>query len=191
MLKDLPIYRQNDWKSDGEIPYLELTLAFSVLVFLFEIYLELRQLTLFKTVKEVPKEIKSIVPEDTFTKSNLYNIDKFTFGLFSSSFMFAEGTALVFLGYLPYSWDVAKLFAEHFHIITADNSEIYQEIMTTCFFVIVMMMHDTVLSLPFSIYSTFVIEQKHGFNKSTFALFVRDKVKTIVLVLSEFLKNLL
>ena len=38
-----------------------------------------------------------------------------------------------------------------------------------------------VISLPFQIYSTFVIEEKFGFNKMTPALFISDKVKTMIL----------
>ncbi|MGM0419159.1 MAG: M48 family metallopeptidase, partial [Thermodesulfobacteriota bacterium] len=37
------------------------------------------------------------------------------------------------------------------------------------------------LDLPFSIYNTFVIEQKFGFNKTTPALYIQDKVKMILL----------
>lgn len=34
----------------------------------------------------------------------------------------------------------------------------------------------TVIGLPFSLYSTFVVEAKHGFNKQTLGLFFADKV---------------
>lgn len=37
----------------------------------------------------------------------------------------------------------------------------------------------TVIGLPFSLYSTFVVEAKHGFNKQTIGLFFADKVRTI------------
>jgi STE24 endopeptidase len=37
------------------------------------------------------------------------------------------------------------------------------------------------LGLPFSLYYTFVIEERHGFNKQTLALFFTDLLKTIVL----------
>ena len=39
----------------------------------------------------------------------------------------------------------------------------------------------TVLSLPFSIYATFVIEARFGFNKTTWSTFVMDKIKALVL----------
>lgn len=34
----------------------------------------------------------------------------------------------------------------------------------------------TLIGLPFSLYSTFVVEAKHGFNKQTLGLFFADKV---------------
>jgi len=53
----------------------------------------------------------------------------------------------------------------------------------------------TILSLPASLYSTFVIEERHGFNKQTLKLFFSDMVKGYLLggaigmpVLAGFLK---
>nr|WP_320013328.1 M48 family metallopeptidase [uncultured Desulfobacter sp.] len=41
-----------------------------------------------------------------------------------------------------------------------------------------------IISLPFSIYSTFVVEEKFGFNKTTPKLFVLDLLKSIILSLA-------
>jgi len=41
----------------------------------------------------------------------------------------------------------------------------------------------SILDLPFSLYSTFVIEQKFGFNKTTFKIWVSDLVKSTLLML--------
>ena len=38
---------------------------------------------------------------------------------------------------------------------------------------------DMVLGLPFSLYGTFVVEQKHGFNKQTLGLFFLDILKSV------------
>jgi len=38
-----------------------------------------------------------------------------------------------------------------------------------------------IVSLPFSIYSTFVIEERFGFNKTTPMVFMKDLVKTLVI----------
>ena len=34
-----------------------------------------------------------------------------------------------------------------------------------------------VISMPFSVYDTFVVEQKHGFNRTTCGTYVKDFVK--------------
>jgi STE24 endopeptidase len=38
-------------------------------------------------------------------------------------------------------------------------------------------MISSITSIPLSLYSTFVIEERHGFNKSTFKLFITDTIK--------------
>lgn len=44
------------------------------------------------------------------------------------------------------------------------------------------------IGLPFALYSTFVVEAKHGFNKQTIGLFFADKVSPEQ-VCSEVLQN--
>ena len=39
----------------------------------------------------------------------------------------------------------------------------------------------TILGLPFSVYSEFVLEQKHGFNKQTPSFYVKDQIKKFVI----------
>ena len=38
-----------------------------------------------------------------------------------------------------------------------------------------------VMELPWSVYSTFVVEQRHGFNKQTPGLFIQDLVTSLLL----------
>ncbi len=45
---------------------------------------------------------------------------------------------------------------------------------------------DIVLGLPFSLYGTFVVEQKHGFNKQTLGLFFLDILKSVGIMLSRW-----
>jgi STE24 endopeptidase len=48
---------------------------------------------------------------------------------------------------------------------------------TGLIFAAVLMWGSQILSLPFSVYSTFVIEEKYGFNKTTPKTFVLDILK--------------
>lgn len=54
-------------------------------------------------------------------------------------------------------------------------------ILTGLLFIGLLMIAKLVISLPFSIYSTFVIEEKFGFNKTTPKLFITDLFKSVLL----------
>jgi STE24 endopeptidase len=48
-------------------------------------------------------------------------------------------------------------------------------------FVFILTLQSTLFEIPFSLYSAFVIEEKHGFNKQTLKLFFADIFKTLIL----------
>ena len=53
------------------------------------------------------------------------------------------------------------------------------EIKATILFFILDSAKDTVLGIPWSLYSTFVIEERHGFNKQSLGLFFVDLLKQV------------
>lgn len=112
---------------------------------------------------------------------SLDGVDKFKFGILESVILFVEGLLLIFQGYLPWAWDTAGSVAVRLGLIASTSNVLYAEIIVTFLFMIILTMHDTLLSLPFSLFKTFVVEQNHGFNKSTLALFLQDKVLTVFL----------
>jgi STE24 endopeptidase len=175
-----PIYRQESWDAAqlGDVPYMQLTIGFIVLIFVIEFYLDWRQLGLF-TSASLPKELVAHITPDTFKKSNAYGKDKFAFKMVESVFTFVMGVAFLLLGYLPYAWDLSKQIVSKFGILNDQYSDLFQEIVITWIFVVVLTLWDTVTSLPFSLYGTFVVEQKHGFNKTTLGLFFQDKAMTL------------
>jgi STE24 endopeptidase len=48
-------------------------------------------------------------------------------------------------------------------------------------FLAITVLYETIVHLPFGLYSTFVIEEKHGFNKQTLGLYFMDKIKSLTL----------
>lgn len=184
-LDQYPVYKQSNWSADlGDgTPYLKLTLGFIVGVFVVEYYLDTRQLRTYRKGGSLPSDLVDYVSTETFDKSVAYGRDKFTFKMFESLFMFVEGVAFLLLGYLPYAWDFAASLVSTYKLpyFATPYSPIFEEILITWAFIVIMTISDTIISLPFSLYSTFVVEQKHGFNKSTVGLFFQDKIMTIAL----------
>lgn len=181
---DYPIYKQDNFDNTqvGDVPYLAITMGFIIFIFFIELYLDIRQLSVFYSNVTLPKELTNYVTEETFIKSNSYVKDKFQFKIIESSFSFIETIVFILLGYLPYTWDLSSNIIRYFGVLNNSYSNLFQEIMITWIFILILSLFDTIVNLPFSLYSTFVIEQKHGFNKSTLALFFQDKIMQLGLL---------
>ena len=84
---------------------------------------------------------------------------KFTVVLLLSGFAWVEGFAIQ----LGQSWGV--------------NSLALQGLV----FFAILGFGSTLLSIPFELYMTFVVEERFGFNKQTMSGFIKDKIKSLVL----------
>uniref|UniRef100_T1JP94 CAAX prenyl protease n=1 Tax=Strigamia maritima TaxID=126957 RepID=T1JP94_STRMM len=141
------------------------------IIFIWEQYLAYRQFKVYKNTKTIPNELVGILDEETFTKARLYQIDKSTFSFWMSFYAQIEATLiLVFFG-------VAYLWTWSGGIIEGMGFEGEFEISQTMIFCIAGSIISTVLDIPWSVYNTFVIEQRHGFNKQTPGFFVLDRIK--------------
>jgi len=181
---DFPIYKQQgyDINQRGDIPYFLITIVFSVSIFALEWYLNRRQINKYIKSTELPNQLKDSITDETFKKTISYGLDKLSFQSTESLFMFIESLVLSLLGYLPYLWDQSTNACRYLGV--CDNSyysALSQEIAITIVFLALSTVHDTIISLPFALYGTFVVEQKHGFNKTTVALFFRDKALMLLL----------
>jgi len=81
----LPIYKQSSAAESGNqaVPYLLLTIVFSLVVYTVESYLDRRQLNRFSGPKcRLPIELENFVTSETFVKSVAYGKDKFSFKIF-------------------------------------------------------------------------------------------------------------
>eukprot|EP00164_Ancoracysta_twista_P000535 GFYU01000715.1.p2 GENE.GFYU01000715.1~~GFYU01000715.1.p2 ORF type:complete len:430 (+),score=118.71 GFYU01000715.1:105-1394(+) len=157
------------------IPYLEFTVVFLLLSYAFETYLDLRQRKRL-TDKQRPKEIASLVTEEKFLKSQAYGRDKADFHLILHAFQQIEIMVFLFLGIFPSVWAHAGQI-----LVNQEIEDTAEQIYQSLIFLGILQVWEIVSSLPFELYSTFVIEEKHGFNKQTTFLFIKDKVIALVL----------
>lgn len=183
-MASFPLYRQADSNSStGDVPYLFLTLAFTTVVFAFEFWLDLRQLAKFDlTTARIPARLVDVVKQETFSKSIAYRKDMFSFKLIESSVGFLLSAATILGGYLPWAWDSAEALSAALVTYTGSSLSAFTlEVLTTWLFIVVFTCVDSLLTLPFSLYSTFVLEERHGFNKTTLILFIQDKLMMLAL----------
>ncbi|KAM6494009.1 Peptidase family M48 domain containing protein [Amanita muscaria] len=144
--------------------------VFSWTVTLFESYLLLRQYPLYSKT-EPPKALAPHFEPGVFEKSQKYGKDKAKFSLFSGLYKQLLDSTMLQYGFYAWSWSSAgRLLA---NLGYGPEYEILQSI----FFVFILYFLSSVPTLPLSVYSTFVLEEKHGFNKTTPRLFVADLLK--------------
>lgn len=150
-------------------------LGFMWLEFLWEGYIGYRQKNIYKTKTEVPEELETILDKETFTKARLYALDKANFGGIQGWFSQILSTAILWWQGYVFFWSLAADSLANLGYSTTDN-----EILQSLLFSLYLTVFSTITSLPFSVYSTFVVEEKHGFNKQTAGFYVKDQIKKFV-----------
>ena len=137
--------------------------------FLLETYLKIRNLKSIELNKNsIPERFVSVVTEEEYRKSIDYNVDRIRFQIFTA--LFSAVVLIIFtLGGL------FNLLSEV--VVSTTSSEVLGAVLLGLFLLVA----EEVISLPISIYSTFVIEERHGFNKTTTKTFVTDIFKGLLI----------
>ena len=145
---------------------LYIILGISIVSYLFDQFLD--YLNLKAQRKDIPSEIADFFDKEKYQKSLNYQADQQRFSFISSAFSFLLSLLMLLLGGFGWLDSVLRPFI---------GNEI---ILALAFFGVIMILSD-ILGIPFQLYSTFVIEEKYGFNKTTVKTFILDKLKGYVL----------
>lgn len=81
-------------------------------------------------------------------------------------------TCVIACGWMALLWGMGERTASYLYLPVGN------EIALSCYFMFTVNFFTTLVDLPFSIYHTFVLEAKHGFNKQTPEFFFKDKLKS-------------
>lgn len=145
-------------------------LLIGVLIFGFLVPKILEFLQISQPLSKVPATLAEYLSEEKLVEAKAYQRANFNFKLITSSFTFLLTLLCVTQGWFGAidTWILALGYAPLVNSLL--------------FFGLIFVVSD-VLSLPFDYYSTFVIEEKFGFNKTTRGTFFSDKLKAYVLSL--------
>uniref|UniRef100_A0A0A9Z3F8 CAAX prenyl protease n=1 Tax=Lygus hesperus TaxID=30085 RepID=A0A0A9Z3F8_LYGHE len=150
-------------------------LAVSWTEFLWELYLSVRQHQVFKNTTSVPKKLQDVLDNSTFQKARSYSLDKSSFSILKEIYGAVLGTAMLWCFAFRIFWDSSQ------SILLKLGME-PSELMVSSLFILLLNVFNTVFSLPLKLYETFVVEEKHGFNKQTLGFFIKDKIKTFLVM---------
>jgi len=117
---------------------------------------------------ELPPEFKDVFDPEAYKKSQDYTRATTRFGLLTSTFGLLLTLVFWFAGGFNYLDQIVRQWNLH-------------PILTGLVYIGILILAKSLISLPFSIYSTFVIEERFGFNKTTPKTFILDLLKGLLL----------
>ena len=115
--------------------------------------------------KKIPENLSDIYDKEKYQKSQDYKKTLYKFGKISKAYSL---TILLLFFFLD-----GFLFVDNFA-----RSVFESELLISLSFFGIIFFGSDILNLPFSLYSIFIIEEKFGFNKTTFRIYFFDKIKS-------------
>lgn len=150
-------------------PYMPLCMLAKVLTTSFDLYITTRQLRNFAPTVKASARTSAIIPPDKFRESQQYCYVKSNFHRFQSIVQATLDLLAFSLFMLPKLWTFAARWTP--------ASELKQ----TLLFCTLLSLISAIVDLPFTLISTFVVEARFGFNRTTPLTFVLDLFKDALL----------
>jgi STE24 endopeptidase len=116
----------------------------------------------------IPAEFQGTFDPKRYQKSQQYLGVTTRFGLFTSTISLAATLVFWFAGGFNYLDILVREWE-------------FPELPTGLLYIGLLLLLKMILSLPFTIYDTFIIESRFGFNKTTVATFIADRLKGVIL----------
>ncbi len=142
--------------------------VFFTLVFTFLVKLLSELLNLKASEAPLPDEFTGVFDEDAYRKSREYLRVSTVFSLFEA----ALDLSVLFLFWFLGGFNLLDHFLRGYGL---------NQVATGVLYIGILLLTQSLIDLPFSIYKTFVIEEKFGFNKTTPKVFAADILKTFIL----------
>ena len=116
----------------------------------------------------LPEEFRDVYDQDAYEKSQNYLRHTTVFSLITATFELVLLLVFWFAGGFNYLDLLVRDFG-------------FSALVTGILYIGILLFLQGLVSLPFSIYQTFVLEEKYGFNKTSPLTFVSDKLKGVFL----------
>lgn len=143
-----------------------LILGALLIEFLIGFFSTLLNLRALETV--APDDLSDVYESEQYSKAQEYTRVNSRFGILNSFVTLVIGLLFWFFGGFNYIDQLVRAAG-------------WNEIWTGVAFIGILAITFTVLSIPSSLYATFVIEERFGFNKTTYKTYVVDTIKSLCL----------
>ena len=116
----------------------------------------------------IPDELEDVYDKEKYQKSMAYKKVNYRFAILTGTFSLVLILLMLFYGGFAFADNLVRGVTQH-------------PILVALLFFGLLMFASDLINTPFSLYDTFVIEERFGFNKTTPKTFVLDKIKSWML----------
>ncbi len=114
---------------------------------------------------EIPEEFRDVWDDEKYAKSQQYEVAQARFGIVSSIYSLTTLLVFWFMGGFGWLDTLARGFSNG-------------PVVTGLIFMGILYLGSWLLTLPFDLYHTFVLEERFGFNKTTKGTYISDQIKS-------------
>ena len=116
----------------------------------------------------IPVQLEDVYDKEKYQKSMAYKKVNYRFAILTGTFSLAVILLMLFYGGFAFVDDLVRTVTQH-------------PILVALLFFGLLMFASDLINIPFTVYDTFVIEERFGFNKTTVKTFIFDKLKSWML----------
>ena len=146
--------------------YLIVIISLLIISFLLDVVVDWLNVRAMNT--QIPQEFDGFYDQEKYEKSQVYLRETTRYGMIKSCIVLPISIGFIVLGGFNWVDEVARSLG-------------WGMIPTGLAFTGILILLTQLLSLPFSIYDTFVLEEKYGFNRTSPGTFMVDLIKGLVL----------
>jgi len=144
------------------------TIIVAIVIFNYVFSRILEYLNSTKYGAPIPGELEDVYDKEKYEKSMAYKKVNYRFAILTGTFSLAVILMMLFYGGFAFADNLVRTVSQH-------------PILVALLFFGLLMFASDLINIPFSVYDTFVIEEKFGFNKTTVKTFILDKLKSWML----------
>jgi len=116
----------------------------------------------------IPGELEDVYDKEKYEKSMAYKKVNYRFAILTGTFSLAVILLMLLYGGFAFADNLARNVTQH-------------PILVALLFFGLLMFASDLINIPFSVYDTFIIEERFGFNKTTVKTFILDRIKSWML----------
>ena len=166
-------------EKNNVFPYKNVIILIYVLKIILDNYVNFRQYRRLLENRPIPKELLSLgLDQNKHEEANKYSKAKLQYIIISELIKNIFDLLLIYFCFYPFQYNISIKLCPYIPLFHFNPENEYGPLFV---FVSLELIREEIFSIPFEVYHIFVLEEKYGFNKTSYKTFIKDQIITTLL----------